>query len=281
MAVLTNTNWFSNAIVGQPMAGADINVFDVNSTPKFAVGFGFVRSDGNRYRYSSFAEGFRSGWVMGPNRTDMNAGQASTATCGNTYTALAGEIPSNQVGSHYIRITSLTATAQQYNGCYATIYTGPGAGCTYRVKNTIASPVSGSADVALELYEPLIIALTTASTIMIASLPYNDLIRCVGGTSSTTLGSQFVSGIAVSSGATSQFGWVQTGGSIGALQGELTASGTSANVVTTSTVTPGAITVFSTSALSTGTGFLGTPILGTMVNPGSQGGFSQIYLTLE
>ena len=50
MAVASNTNYYSNAIVGVPQVGSDINIHQLDSTPKFAVGYGFERADGAKFR---------------------------------------------------------------------------------------------------------------------------------------------------------------------------------------------------------------------------------------
>ena len=48
MAIATSANFYSNAIVGQPMAGSDIDVLERHSVPRFSVGYGFTRSDGKK-----------------------------------------------------------------------------------------------------------------------------------------------------------------------------------------------------------------------------------------
>ena len=45
MAIATSANFYSNAIVGQPMAGSDIDVHERSSVARFSVGFGFIRSE--------------------------------------------------------------------------------------------------------------------------------------------------------------------------------------------------------------------------------------------
>lgn len=75
MAIST-TGYFSNAIVGQPQAGADIDIHEVNSTPKFALGFGFTRSDGNKYRYVQLSAATSAGTLVS---YDAVAGDITTA----------------------------------------------------------------------------------------------------------------------------------------------------------------------------------------------------------
>ena len=53
MAV-SSSSYFSNSIVGQPQVGADIDIYESSTSPKYAVGFGFTRADGCKYRYAHF-----------------------------------------------------------------------------------------------------------------------------------------------------------------------------------------------------------------------------------
>jgi len=48
---LNSATYYSNGIQGQPMAGADVNIFDTHSAPKYAAGYLVERSDGSRFRY--------------------------------------------------------------------------------------------------------------------------------------------------------------------------------------------------------------------------------------
>ena len=44
---LPSAQYFSNAIVGQMQVGADVNLYRQDTAPKYAVGQGFTRGDGN------------------------------------------------------------------------------------------------------------------------------------------------------------------------------------------------------------------------------------------
>ena len=291
MAVVTATHYFSNSIIGVPTVGADINVYDVATSPKYAVGFGFTRADGNKYRYAQFGAALQPGWIYGPNRTDGSAVNLLQTTCGNTSTAATAieyPIATNQIGSHYIQVTSLTAVAQQYNGGYAVITTGPGAGCTYRIKNTminaLASQSVGTNDVLLELWEPLKIALTTASTLAVTISPYNDLLPCAGIGTATGLVANFPAGICVSTGASGSYGWVLTHGVTGIQQDGTIPSGTTAGMATLSSSTSGFVGVIGTSNINNSNSaspLLTSPLIGMYMNAASVGQFSTVYVTLE
>ena len=81
MAV-SSSSFFSNAIVGTPQVGADIDVYGSSTSPKFAVGFGFTRADGSKYRYSHFGAATNRGLCVS---TDVSEIQQLYVDNGSIY----------------------------------------------------------------------------------------------------------------------------------------------------------------------------------------------------
>jgi hypothetical protein len=154
MAV-TSTNYFSNAIVGQPQVGADFNIYDTNAEPKYALGTGFERSDGNRYRYVHFGAAAAIGTVVGIDRSESNVSK-SNAVINPTSAGKPAFEPVNMgaVGSHYVEAT-ITVTSNQVAGAYMTVFGNTGEGYTYRVRGNTAPDSDRSGAARFELYDPI------------------------------------------------------------------------------------------------------------------------------
>lgn len=206
MAV-TCTSYFSNAIVGQPQVGADFDVYEQHTPPRYAIGLGFERSDGSRFRYVHFGTGLNTGIVVS---TDISESSLASATnkivAPGTAAAIAFEVPkAGEIGSHYIQAT-LTASANQYAGGYLHIYGNTGAGYTYRVRGNTATddPVSG--DMRFQLYEPLHEAVNETSDIIITGSPYANVEAAV------TASDGIVAGITMANVTINNNGWILTRG---------------------------------------------------------------------
>jgi hypothetical protein len=213
MAIKYNT-YFSNAIVGQPMAGADIDILEVNTTPKFAVGFGFLRADGNKYRYCQIAAATEAGYVVGTDSVVANWITANGVTAPASAVAVSGDnIAPGNAGSRYVELAGLAAvSANQLCGNYVAIYGGTGVGYTYRVKGNTLSGAIGSGLTRVELYEPLKEALSTDSDLAFVGSPFNNLIKVTA-----TVGTvNAVAGVMAGSASANQFAWVCEDGVIGA-----------------------------------------------------------------
>ena len=58
--------WFNNSLVGIPSVASDVDIHrtDVAASAKFAIGTGFERSDGARFRYCHFGASCNRGIVV-------------------------------------------------------------------------------------------------------------------------------------------------------------------------------------------------------------------------
>lgn len=209
---LNSSRYFSNAIVGTPQVGADINVLEVHATPKFAVGFGFTRSDGARFRYGYANAGVAAGLVVAP--TFASSGLATfdnVVVAPSSAVAVAGEvIKPGLIGSRYIEITSASKTLNQFAGGYLIIEDGSGKGYTYRIKGNTATGDPASGNIRMELYDALKANLSTDTDMTIVPNLWNDLVAA------DTATNVMASGVSCSTTTTTYpFGWFQTKGVVG------------------------------------------------------------------
>lgn len=270
MAISTSS-YFSNAIIGVPQIGADIDIYETSSTPKYAVGFGFTRADGNKYRYSHFGTLTGRSTVVA---TDVDeSGHANKLKAGAltaNLTKLAGEtINPNAIGSRYAQLV-VTATADQFAGAYLNIHSGTGFGFMYRIKGNDATSDVVTGNAHFELYDKIQVALDSNSEISIGGLPYANL---EGATTTDAV----PAGVSVNNVTADNYGWVCTHGITPALQ-DITI-GTIGKPVKLSSNTTGAVSCVADATSSTTQ--MTFPLLGHIVQAGSSAGYSVIFLQLE
>lgn len=213
---LPSDQYFTNSIVGNMQAGADIDLYRNDASQKYPVGQGFTRGDGNKYRYASFDAAVSPGRLVAP----VVANAVLTVNDNNiilpaSATIVEAERPirPGQIGSHYVQITLAAIAADKYQGGYLIINAGSGRNFTYRIVSNTATgnPVSG--DLYVQLYEPLDAAVGPNTDIIICPSMYNDMDVASTGTN------WGVSGVTVSDiTAAGQFGWICTHGVVGILQ---------------------------------------------------------------
>lgn len=212
MAVNTNTS-FNNGIVGIPQVGADVDIFDAHTSPKFQVGTRFTRSDGAEFTYSHFGAAVGSGGIIvATDASESNSAYAASNTLGRIYasastTAIAGEtINPGTKGSHYVEIKAGGATADQFAGGYFQTVLNAGGFYEYRVKgNTASSAKTSGAQKTyyLELYEPLQQTLDGSTSMRILGSKFANLESASGATDG------LLAGVTTCSHAASTWGWVR------------------------------------------------------------------------
>lgn len=266
MAVSTSS-YFSDSICGQTNVGADFDIFDTSSNPKYTVGLGFTRGDGAKFRYGHFGEIITRGTVLSLDVSESN--QACLLKGGALAASLiksgGQSMNNNAVGSRYAQLV-ITASADQYAGGYLTIESGTGVGFTYHIRGNDATSAAVSTNSILELYEPIQVALDSNSEISICGCPYANL-------ESATTADCIVVGVSVQNHSSGYYGWVQTAGIVGVLQDANI--GVVGKTVSLSTNTSGAIQVTGT---LTGSNLAS---IGYLAQAGSSTGYSLINLQLE
>jgi len=275
---LQYNNYYSNAIVGQPMAGGDIDIYEVNTTPKFAVGFGFVRADGNKYRYCQFSA------VTTPATLVMTASNVAQVTTVNgviapaSAVAVTGEnIAPGSIGSRYFEVTLSGVSANQLSGNTLCIYSGTGAGLTYRVRGNTKTGGVASGNVRIQLYEPLVLAVDASSDIVLMQSPYNNVVAAYADAASINP----IAGVACGSvNAANSFGWVCEEGEVGVKQSAAITVGIGVAVGATAGTIDNWVPTAGTCVTSTGvvTNVATQPMIGRVLFNGGAGEIGLIRL---
>lgn len=110
------------------------------------------------------------------------------------------------VGATSLTVTlgATAATANQYAGGWVVVTVTPGQGYQYLISSHPAA--DASATLALQLADPIAVALTTSSRVDLVLNPFNGVI--INPTTATSA----PVGVAISPITAGQFGWVQVGG---------------------------------------------------------------------
>lgn len=271
---------FSKAIVGQMMAGADVNIYATHVIAQYPIGQGCQGAAGEIYRYSSFDGPTAPGTLVAP--TLANVGQSiKTSFPSATPITVQAEYPilPNTIGSHYIEGAFATVTANQYAGGKIIIAAKSGAGYTYDIKGNTATGNPQSGNVRFQLVQPIQSNLGTNSSIIIAPSMFNDL------QSASVLTNWQVAGVTLSqtgqnSTSNNFFGWIQTKGVIGALEDATTAI-VAGQGISLSKTNSGFYAAYGATGTASG-GVQSLPAVGQSVQAnGTTGGIGAIYLILE
>lgn len=138
-----------------------------SSTQTMPIGAYMETADGRGYRYAkNGAVATVAGKVYQSSALDATNLQPS----GGLGVAAAAAI-----GDTSITISSsITLTANQLAGGYLSVDVTPGQGYLYRIAGNTA--VSGAANAVITLEDPLIVALTTSSKVIVAKHPYDGVV---------------------------------------------------------------------------------------------------------
>lgn len=148
------------------------------------------------------------------------------------------------IGATTVTLTgTLTLAANLLSGGYLVTDVTPGQGYIYRIKSNTA--VVSAANCVITLDDPIIVALTTASKVVLVKHPYDQVIVSPGGASTGA-----PVGVSVGIVTNAQFGWLQTFGPAPVLSGVATSISLPGVPVTPSASTAGSVIV-STAVLPT------------------------------
>jgi hypothetical protein len=206
-----NNSYFSNAVPGGNLI-FDGNIFRLDATPKYPLGFAVQRADGSRYRYAQFGAVTNRGVLCSQ---DVSETSIPDTDNGIIASASAADTSWGTAGSRKIEITMAGIIANQFAGGYFSTTDDTGEGYTYRIKGNTATGTGGavSTTYVLELFEPLVEAVGTTTDYSINGLPWNDLEVATRTTDS------ILSGVSMrTSTAALPFQFVQTGGVCSVLQ---------------------------------------------------------------
>jgi len=272
MAVSTDSV-FSNAIVGNMMTGADVDIFQIDDLPKFPIGQGFTRADGAKFRYGHVGAACNRGVIVAQDYSESSEADADQIIVAPSSTYQMPDEPNGtypgSINSRYVIVTLASVTADQFAGGYLHITDDVGEGYTYRIKGNTATddPVTGN--FRLALYDKIQVALTATTDHCITGNLYANVETAGTGTDGIACGVTCASLT-----ATEPFGWIQTYGMATVLCDTAGSAGMKAQL---SQSVAGA---YAPASLD-GTASHNYPIIGTIVTPGDTTGHGAIHLELE
>lgn len=272
---LNANRYFSNSIIGTPGAGADFNVYDTHALPRYALGLGFKRSDGNCFRYTHFDAATNAGSMVAP--TFANSGLTKQAAVGKapaTATAVQNtQILPGAVGSNFIQVTLAGIAANQLEGGYVSVYLGSGKGYQYRIVGNTATGTPIAGDIYIQIYERIVSVISANTSIIVTPSPWNDVV-----VTSTATNWAFC-GVCMATTTTAlPFGWVCTNGTATVLEDSSLVTLAGGMIVGLSNVINGAIAPLAQTS-TTETQTQKFPAVGYCIQPGGDTNFAVIYLS--
>lgn len=275
---LTASTYFSNAIVGQMMSGVDVDVTRADSSPKYPIGQGFTRADGNVFRYANIGTATNAGQIVGPTTASGGATYGAAVVVASASAVVEqAEYPiqPGQVGSHYVEVTIASIAVDKYEGGYLIVTRGTGLGETYRIAGNTATNTPATGNLHIKLYEPIKVALTVSTGLIIVPSIFTDC-------TVTATSSPQVSGVLMSTTtAANLWAWVCTRGVVAAAE-DASLAITAGHQLTSSRITAGSYASIASGSTTVGMGALASPIIGYSITPAaSSSRLGAIYLQLE
>lgn len=287
MAFVAIPQYTSNSIPGILHALGEKTIYDVDTSAKFALGAGFRRSDGNLYRYCSFATGAPTAGLL-VSQTVANTCMASTNALIVAPVAamqMGDDQPgtyAGAIGSRYVWFVLASIVKDAFAGGYVTFTKDTGVGYCYRIKrNTASATLNGTASVIiLELYDPLQVAVDHTTDMSITGCLENDLVSALVTTNHIVVGVT-QGNFAAATTSAPLFGWVCTYGICCCLQDGTVANG---DAIQPSIAVAGAFSVFgvgTTNNDGAGGSLFGSQMIGFAVDQSADTQYASIFLKLE
>lgn len=226
------------------------DVLKTSSTPQHVLGSYAETQDGRGFRYA------RAVAATVPGKLYQCTPQDAT-----NYSPAGGlSVSAAAIGDTSVTLTSsVTITADALAGGYLTVAITPGEGYTYRIKGNTA--VSAAAGCVISLEDPIVVALTTSSKVVMVANPWGAVVIMP-----TTI-TAAPAGVSVGIIPTSYYGWFQTHGPVSVLNSGGTAIGLS--------ITPGG----AAGAVKTGATTLGD--IGYCLNAGTTAEYHMVFLNID
>ena len=274
---ITSKTYHSNAIVGIPQVGADVNIYEVHANPKFAVGTRFQRQDGCDFTYCHFGATSAQGRLVSHegNESDLLIAAACTAPLAAQQRGKdpVGVYP-NGKGSLYALITAAGASSNLFAGGYLIVGAGSGNGYTYRIRSNDAVSTTVSGQVLIELYDQIQESIGANTYVSIVGSKYANL-----GKASTGTQAGIIVGVTCANVSTANYyGWVQTKGICGVMAGATMVTGQWATQSTTGTV--GVYAATGTDVATAVAAFIASPIIGCVARAAGATSHAGIVLNL-
>lgn len=230
------------------------DLFTSSSTQGTDLGAQATTGDGRIYRY------FLNGAVTAvPGK--MYQGPAQDAT--NQTPAGGLGVAAAAIGATSVTLTdSLTLAANLLAGGFMSIAVTPGQGYLYKIKSNTA--VTSATGCVVTLEDPIQVALTTSSKVLVNLSPYNGAVVAPGTITGTIIG------VPIFAVVNAQYGWVQTHGPTSCLiTGTFASAGLAVGMLVGGTIG------------SLAPAIAGTNVLGYTMTIGATGQYALINLTID
>ena len=229
MAYSTDSR-FSVAAGSPPQVVGPFDKFEMHATPKYHCGFKVEAADGSIYRYGHFGADVAAGRLVAQDTSESTAVLNAITVI---VPASAETTSDGTLGSKYIQGTIASIAVNQYAGSKLLVVDNAGQGYTYDVVGNTATGDPTTGDIRIEIAQPLQVALTATSDIIVMGNIYANLEVATAGADVAMVGVN-CSAMDVSAAA---YGWLQTWGVVACLQDGTCAIG---DIVTLSDGTSGA-----------------------------------------
>lgn len=236
------------------LSGQDVNTS--SAVQQMPIGAYAETSDGRGFRYS----------LVGAVSTVPGKIYSGPAMDSTNYTPAGGiGVSAAAIGATQVTLTtSLTIAANALAGGYLVTDVTPGQGYIYRIVGNTA--VSGATGCVITLADPIVVALTTSSKVILQPHPYSGIV-----VSPASALANLPVGVASSIITNAQYGWLQTYGPAAVLSGVATSVSTPGVPVTPSAATAGS-TIVATAVL---------PTIGWAMHLFTATEYQAIYLTIH
>lgn len=277
MAIMTNggrLNAPTREGIGAATAG-QFDKFQMDATPKYAVGMAIDTADGKRFRYAQFDANTNRGVLVAQDFSQVSlVDDDNHVIAPASATAVSFETPKpGALGATVVQITLASITTNQFLGATLVITDGTGIGYSYDVIGNSATDTPTTGTIYLFLRQKLQVALDTTTDLAIVANRWNNLEIATSATDCVVSGVSCATMVV----ATAAYGWVQTKGICGVLQ-DATVPALGAWVMLSS-ATSGAVTPVQTTGTVASLSF--QALVGQCVDAGDSAGLSSIDLRLE
>jgi hypothetical protein len=229
------------------------DVFTSSATQGTDLGAMGSTGDGRYFRYV-----LNGGVTMVPGK--VYQGPAEDATNQSPAGGLA--MAAAAIGATSITTTStVTLAANLLAGGYASIVAGTGLGYTYKIKGNTAA---AGAVVTFTLEDPIVVALTTSSKLVVHKSPYDGVVVAPATLTAAPIG------VSVAPITNAQYGWVQSRGPVSCLvTGTFATAGLAVGVLVGGTIGSLAPCI------------AGTPVLGYTCGISATTEYDLVFLTID
>lgn len=242
------------SIIKDNLKVAPQELFTSSATQGTDLGAYVTSGDGRGFRYV-----LNGAVTVVPGKVYQGPAEDATnqSPAGGLAVAAAG------IGATTVTLTgSLTLVANLLAGGYLSVVITPGQGYTYKIKGNTA--VTAAANCVITLEDPIVVALTTASKVVLHKSPYDSIVVAPGTLTAMPIG------VGVFGIVNAQYGWIQSHGPVSCLvTGTLGSAGLAVGVLVGGTIG------------SLAPAIAGTPILGYTMGISATTEYDLIYLIID